>query len=128
MYGIHCMQLIQICNSLCWCMVKTKINQSINQSIKKEVVSINVQEHDRNMTTNKFLKHNYIINQNDTWHGVKSLKNSLSTKKLGILNWVTNWSHCVPTLIGQLDTETRAVTFYEPHGMVWSPWRNLCLL
>ena len=48
--------------------------QRIYRHLEKEGVSVNVHAHDRNMTINKFVKDNYIINQNDTWHGVKSAR------------------------------------------------------
>ena len=47
-------------------------------------VSINVHTHDRNMTINKFVKtRGYTVNQNDSWHGVKTVKKAMKTVSSG---------------------------------------------
>ena len=46
--------------------------------------SINVHTHDRNMAVNKFVKTSgYTLNQNDSWHGVKSMKKALKSISSG---------------------------------------------
>lgn len=44
-------------------------------------VSVNVHTHDRNMAINKFVKereHGFVCNQNEIWHGIKSVKKVLT--------------------------------------------------
>ena len=47
-------------------------------------VSLNVHTHDRNMTINKLVKtQGYTVNQNDSWHGVKTIKKAMKTVSSG---------------------------------------------
>ena len=47
--------------------------------LQESVVSVRTHTHDRNMSVNKYVREEqpYTINQNDTWHGVKSMKKAL---------------------------------------------------
>ena len=46
--------------------------------------TIKVHTHDRNMAVNKFVKTSgYTLNQNDSWHGVKSMKKALKSISSG---------------------------------------------
>ena len=46
--------------------------------------SINVYTHDRNMAVNKFVKTSgYTLNQNDSWHGVRSMKKAIKSISSG---------------------------------------------
>jgi len=54
--------------------------QQIYEYIESKGVNIRVHAHDRNMAINKMVREHSptVINQNDTWHGVKSVKKALS--------------------------------------------------
>ena len=54
--------------------------QRIYDYFESQDISIKTHTHDRNMAINKLVKdHPFTQNQNDTWHGVKSMKESLSS-------------------------------------------------
>ena len=51
----------------------------IYQALETKDVTVRVHTHDRNMAINKFVRNQPpTVNQNDTWHGVKSVKKSMS--------------------------------------------------
>ncbi|KAK3099354.1 hypothetical protein FSP39_003212 [Pinctada imbricata] len=52
----------------------------VYQKLAEGDVSVRVHTHDRNMSVNKYVREEQkdTINQNDTWHGVKSLKKALT--------------------------------------------------
>ena len=49
-------------------------------------ISVNIHTHDRNMSINKFVRereHGFTRNQNDLWHGIKSVKKTLTNISSG---------------------------------------------
>ena len=51
----------------------------IYQALGTKDVTVRVHTHDRNMAINKFVRNQPLtVNQNDTWHGVKSVKKAMS--------------------------------------------------
>ena len=54
------------------------------QYFTEKDVSVKVHTHDRNMSVNKLVKDtNFTVNQNDSWHGVKSIKKAMKTISSG---------------------------------------------
>ena len=52
-----------------------KKEQKIYQYFTEKDVSVKVHTHDINMSVNKLVKNtNFTVNQNDSWHGVKSIE------------------------------------------------------
>lgn len=55
--------------------------EKIYNDLDNKQVSVNVHTHDRNMAINKFVRereHGFVCNQNDIWHGIKSVKKALT--------------------------------------------------
>jgi len=58
--------------------------EKIYNNLDHQGVSVKVHTHDRNASINKMVKdHPFTINQNDTWHGVKSVKYALGNVSSG---------------------------------------------
>ncbi len=58
--------------------------EQVYDYMEEKQVSVQVHAHDRNLSVNKFIRgKETIINQNDTWHGVKSVAKSLSAVSTG---------------------------------------------
>jgi hypothetical protein len=49
-------------------------------------ISVNIHTHDRNMAIDKLVRereHGFTCNQNDLWHGIKSIKKALTAVSSG---------------------------------------------
>lgn len=63
---------------------EAKGTERIYQYFTEKDVSVKVHTHDRNMSVNKMVKTtNFTVNQNDSWHGVKSIKKAMKTISSG---------------------------------------------
>ena len=63
---------------------KLKGTQRIYEHFETQDVTVKVHTHDRNMSVNKLVKSRAMtVNQNDRWHGVKSLKRSMQAISAG---------------------------------------------
>ena len=60
--------------------------QRIYDDLDSKNISVNIHTHDRNMAINKFVRereHGFTRNQNDLWHGIKSVKKTLTNISSG---------------------------------------------
>lgn len=58
--------------------------ENIYDEFERQDVSVKIHTHDRNLSINKLVKRNaFTVNQNDSWHGVKSVKKAMQAVASG---------------------------------------------
>lgn len=56
----------------------------VYRDLEKEQVTVQIHTHDRNLSINKMVKENVsTTNQNDIWHGIKTVKKAMSLVSSG---------------------------------------------
>ncbi|CAC5420412.1 unnamed protein product [Mytilus coruscus] len=57
--------------------------QRIYQYLDDNDVKVGIHSHDRNMSINKFVRDSDVVNQNDSWHGIKAVKSAMKKVSSG---------------------------------------------
>lgn len=57
--------------------------QRIYQYLDDNDVKVGIHSHDRNMSINKLVRESGVVNQNDSWHGIKAVKSAMKKVSSG---------------------------------------------